>query len=49
VALVDTLGFENPNVKKTLTEITELVLEWQGARRRANRMRADLDDSGETR
>jgi hypothetical protein len=49
VALVDTLGYENPNVKKTLTEITELVLEWQGARRRANRMRADLDDSGETR
>jgi hypothetical protein len=49
VALVDTLGFENPNVKDTLTDITDLVSEWRAARRRAGRMRADLDDSGEDR
>ena len=47
VALVDTLGFESPNVKDTLTDITDLVSEWRGARRRATRMRADLDNSGE--
>jgi hypothetical protein len=35
-------------VRKTLTEITDLVSEWRGARRRATRMRADLDDGGET-
>jgi len=47
VALVDTLGFESSNVKDTLTEIADLVSEWRGARRRATRMRADLDDGGE--
>lgn len=49
VALVDTLGFESPNVKDTLNEIADFVSEWRGARRRAARMRADLDDGGETR
>ncbi len=49
VPLVDTLGFENPDVKDTLAEIGDLVSEWRGARRRAVRMRADLDDGGETR
>jgi hypothetical protein len=49
LALVDTLGFENPNVKDTLTDITDLVSEWRAARRRAVRMRADLDDGGEDR
>ena len=48
VALVDTLGFESSNVRDTLTEITNLVSEWRGARRRAARMRADLDESGES-
>jgi hypothetical protein len=47
VPLVDTLGFENPNVRNTLTDITDLVSEWRGARRRATRMRADLDDGGD--
>ncbi|MET9388441.1 hypothetical protein ABZY09_47685 [Streptomyces sp. NPDC002928] len=49
MALVDTLGYENPNVRTTLTEITDLVSEWRGARRRAGRMRADRDQSGEAR
>lgn len=49
VALVDTRGFESPYVKNTLTEIVDLVSEWRGARRRATRMRADLDDGGEAR
>ena len=49
VALVDKLGFESSNVKDTLTDISDLVSEWRGARRRATRMRADLDDSGEAR
>ncbi|MFJ6722367.1 hypothetical protein [Streptomyces sp. NPDC091259] len=49
VALVDTLGFSSSNVRDTLVEITDLVSEWRGARRRADRMRADLDDSGDAR
>jgi hypothetical protein len=49
VALVDTQGFENSNVKNTLTEITDMVSEWQGARRHATRMRADLDGSADAR
>ncbi|WP_030688441.1 hypothetical protein [Streptomyces sp. NRRL B-1347] len=49
VALVDTLGFSNSNVRDTLVEITDLVSEWRGARRRADRMRADLDESGDAR
>jgi hypothetical protein len=49
VALVDTLGFEDSSVRNTLTDIADLVSEWRGARRRATRMRPDLDDSGETR
>ena len=47
VALVDTLGFDNPGVRQTLNDITGLVYEWRGARSRASRMRADVDDSGE--
>ncbi|MFB7957845.1 hypothetical protein [Streptomyces sp. NPDC056045] len=49
VALVDTLGYNNSNVRDTLVEITDLVSEWRGARRRADRMRADLDESGDAR
>ncbi|MFI5870942.1 hypothetical protein ACIBAH_00610 [Streptomyces sp. NPDC051445] len=49
VALVDTLGYENSNVRSTLGEVTDLVSEWRGARRRAGRMRADRDQSGEAR
>ncbi|GHE93040.1 hypothetical protein E5082_28595 [Streptomyces griseoluteus] len=49
VALVDTLGYDNSNVRNTLVEITDLVSEWRGARRRADRMRADLDESGTAR
>ncbi|KAF5994536.1 hypothetical protein BOG92_024925 [Streptomyces sp. WAC00263] len=49
VALVDTLGYDNSNVRNTLVEITDLVSEWRGARRRADRMRADLDESGDAR
>ena len=49
MALVDTLGYENPNVRNTLVEVSDLVSEWKGARRRAGRMRADLDESGEAR
>ncbi|MFJ6438776.1 hypothetical protein [Streptomyces sp. NPDC091416] len=49
VALVDTLGYDNSNVRNTLVEITDLVSEWRGTRRRANRMRADLGGSGEAR
>ncbi|MFB7237895.1 hypothetical protein ACFCXK_24260 [Streptomyces sp. NPDC056269] len=49
VALVDTLGFSNSNVRDTLVEITDLVSEWRGARRRADRMRADLDESSDAR
>lgn len=49
VALVDTLGFEDSNVRDTLNDIADLVSEWRGARRRAARMRADLDHSGEAR
>lgn len=49
VALVDTLGYDNSNVRNTLGEITDLVSEWRGARRRADRMRADLDESGDAR
>ncbi|MEU4266173.1 hypothetical protein ACYCCF_30030 [Streptomyces argenteolus] len=47
VALVDTLGFNNSDVRDTLSEINDLVSEWRGARRRADRMRADLDESGD--
>ncbi|MFC1414874.1 hypothetical protein ACEZCY_37705 [Streptacidiphilus sp. N1-12] len=49
VALVDTLGFSNSNVRDTLVEITDLVSEWRGARRRADRMRADLDEISDAR
>ncbi|WP_331747591.1 hypothetical protein OG365_40940 (plasmid) [Streptomyces sp. NBC_00853] len=49
VALVDTLGFSSSNVRDTLVEITDLVSEWRGTRRRADRMRADLDESGDAR
>ncbi|MET8431753.1 hypothetical protein ABZV61_02925 [Streptomyces sp900116325] len=49
MALVDTLGYENSNVRSTLVEVSDLVSEWRGARRRAGRMRADLDESGEAR
>lgn len=48
MALVDTLGFEDSNARDTLTNIGDFVSEWRGARRRAARMRADLDNSGET-
>jgi hypothetical protein len=47
MALVDTQGYDDPAARQTLAEITELVLEWRGARRRANRMRADAEDSSE--
>ncbi len=49
VALVDTVGYDNPTVRDTLVEITDFVSEWRGARRRADRMRADLDESGDAR
>ncbi|WP_327136285.1 hypothetical protein OG311_40400 (plasmid) [Streptomyces sp. NBC_01343] len=49
VPLVDTLGYDNSDVRKRLGEITELVMEWLGARRRADRMRAALDESGDAR
>jgi hypothetical protein len=47
--LVDKLGFENSAVRSTLNDITDLVSEWRGARRRATRRRADSDDTGESR
>jgi hypothetical protein len=47
VPLVDTLGYEDPGVKDMLDGVTDLVSEWRGARRRAARMRCDLDGSGE--
>jgi hypothetical protein len=45
VPLVDTKGFDNSDVKDALGEIVELVTEWRGTRRRAARMRAELDGS----
>ncbi|GAB3852579.1 hypothetical protein ACFPIJ_64290 [Dactylosporangium cerinum] len=49
VALVDTKGYDDPEMKRMLDEVAEFVSEWRGARRRAIRMRADLDDSGDER
>jgi hypothetical protein len=49
LALVDTLGYDDSTVKDTLTAVTDLVSEWRGARRRAARMRGDLDSSGDDR
>lgn len=49
VALVDTSGYNDPEMKRTFNEISEFVSEWRAARRRAARMRADLDDSGDER
>jgi hypothetical protein len=46
VALVDKLGYDDATVKDTLTNVTDMVSEWRGARRRAERMRGDLDSSG---
>ncbi|WP_190816560.1 hypothetical protein [Saccharopolyspora pogona] len=45
VPLVDTRGFESRLVKDTLDAIVELVGDWRSARRRAARMRPDLDGS----
>jgi len=47
VALVDTKGYDDPQMKRTFTEVSELVSEWRAARRRTTRMRADLDGSGD--
>jgi len=46
VPLVDIKGYDDPEVRRHLVEITELVSDWRSARKRANRMRPDLDDSG---
>lgn len=43
VPLVDTRGYESREVKDTLADIVDLVAEWRSARRRAVRMRPDLD------
>ncbi|MBM0255561.1 hypothetical protein [Micromonospora sp. 4G55] len=47
VALVDAKGYDDPEMKRTFTEVSEFVSEWRAARRRATRMRADLDNSGD--
>ncbi|MGK5681163.1 hypothetical protein [Actinoplanes sp. URMC 104] len=47
VALVDTKGYDDPEMRHMFTAVSEFVSEWRLARRRANRMRADLDGSGE--
>ena len=47
VPLADTLGYDDPGVKDTLTRVSDLVSEWRGVHRRAARMRGDLDSSGE--
>jgi hypothetical protein len=49
VALVDTLGFESSEVKTTLQEVVDLVSEWRSAKRRATRMRPDLDGGAAAR
>ncbi|MEU8408031.1 hypothetical protein AB0C19_17735 [Micromonospora sp. NPDC048842] len=46
VTLVDKLGYDNPTVKDTLTTVADMASEWRGARRRAERMRGDLDSNG---
>ena len=45
VPLVDAKGYESGEVKTTLQDIVDLVAEWRSARRRAVRMRPDLDDN----
>ncbi|MEV0611521.1 hypothetical protein AB0I61_34785 [Polymorphospora rubra] len=47
VALVDTKGYDDPEMKRMFAAVSDLVSEWRAARRRADRMRADLDDSGD--
>ncbi|MEU4518820.1 hypothetical protein AB0F52_08875 [Amycolatopsis sp. NPDC024027] len=49
VPLVDTLGFESTTVKATLQEVVDMVSEWRSSKRRAARMRPDLDDSEASR
>jgi hypothetical protein len=49
VALVDTVGFESIEVNTTLQEVVELVSEWRSTKRRATRMRPDLDDTAAAR
>jgi predicted translin family RNA/ssDNA-binding protein len=49
VALVDTVGFETSEVNTTLQEVVELVSEWRSTKRRATRMRPDLDGSAVAR
>ncbi|WP_280297080.1 hypothetical protein [Nocardia abscessus] len=45
VPLVDTLGFESSTVKSTLQDVVDLVSEWRSVKRRAARMRPDIDGS----
>ncbi|MDA3644389.1 hypothetical protein LZ318_30745 [Saccharopolyspora indica] len=45
VLLVDTRGFESRSIKDALDAIVEMVGDWRSARRRAARMRPDLDGS----
>ncbi|GIF49319.1 hypothetical protein DFJ67_2145 [Asanoa ferruginea] len=47
VALVDTSGYDDPEMKRTFNEVSDLISEWRATRRRATRMRADLDDGGD--
>jgi hypothetical protein len=43
VAFVDTKGYETTEVNDTLRDVEELVSEWRSTKRRATRMRPDLD------
>lgn len=47
MALVDTKGYSDETVQQMLAAITDLVSEWRAARKRATRMRGDLDNSGD--
>ena len=49
VALVDTKGYETTEVNTTLQAVVDLVSEWRSTKRRATRMRPDLDSGAAVR
>jgi len=49
IALVDNMGFEATEVNTTLQDVVELVSEWRSTKRRATRMRPDLDGTAADR